>query len=132
MAFPSVYEMFTPLTTVRKQHFWDYFSGATLNSRWTERNGLSGDGTVSTSYAVMADEVNGGVKISSNTGTWGKTALSFNGKRPFDATASRSCSVSMRAKLNAFRSPNSGSLRFTRVGNRSIFTPQTKGGGCRL
>ena len=88
MAFPSVYEMFAPLTTVRKQHFWDYFSGATLNSRWTERNGLSGDGTVSTSYAVMADEVNGGVKISSNTGTWGKTTLSFNGKRPFDATAS--------------------------------------------
>ena len=73
MVFPSVYEMFAPLTTVRKQHFWDYFSGATLNSRWTERNGLSGDGTVSTSYAVMADEVNGGVKISSNTGTWGKT-----------------------------------------------------------
>lgn len=88
MVFPSVYEMFAPLTTVRKQHFWDYFSGATLNSRWTERNGLSGDGTVSTSYAVMADEVNGGVKISSNTGTWGKTTLSFNGIRPFDATAS--------------------------------------------
>ena len=57
-------------------------------TRWTERNGLSGDGTVSTSYAVMADEVNGGVKISSNTGTWGKTTLSFNGKRQFDATAS--------------------------------------------
>ena len=89
MAFPSVYEMFVEdLTTVRKQHFWEYFSGSTLNSRWTERNGISGDGTVSTSYAVMADEVNGGVKISSNTGTWGKTALSFNGKRQFDATAS--------------------------------------------
>ena len=73
---------------VRKQHFWDWFSSSTLNSRWTERNGISGDGTVSTSYAVMADEVNGGVKISSNTGTWGKTALSFNGKRQFDATAS--------------------------------------------
>ena len=36
MAFPSVYEMFVEdLTTVRKQHFWEYFSGATLNSRWT-------------------------------------------------------------------------------------------------
>ena len=30
MAFPSVYEMTNPLTTVRKQHFWEYFSGATL------------------------------------------------------------------------------------------------------
>ena len=76
------------MTTVRKQHFWEYFSGSTLNSRWTERNGISGDGTVSTSYAVMADEVNGGVKLSSNTGTWGKSSLSFNGKRQFDATAS--------------------------------------------
>ena len=28
MAFPSVYEMTNPLTTVRKQHFWEYFSGA--------------------------------------------------------------------------------------------------------
>ena len=77
-----------PYPKPRGQHFWEYFSGGSLNSRWTERNGLSGDGTVSTSYAVMADEVNGGVKISSNTGTWGKTTLSFNSIRPFDATAS--------------------------------------------
>jgi hypothetical protein len=96
MAFPSVYEMTNPLTTVRKQHFWDYFSGATLNSRWTERNGLSGDGTVSTSYAVMTDELNGGVKISSNTGTWGKSSLSFDGKRPFDAAASVMIFISRR------------------------------------
>jgi hypothetical protein len=34
MAFPSVYEMTNPLTTVRKQHFWEYFSGATLSSKW--------------------------------------------------------------------------------------------------
>ena len=30
MAFPSVYEMTNPLTTVRKQHFWEYFSGSKL------------------------------------------------------------------------------------------------------
>lgn len=42
MVFSSVYEMFAPLTTVRKQHFWDYFSGATLNSRWTFKAGAGG------------------------------------------------------------------------------------------
>ena len=30
MTFSSVYEMTNPLTTVRKQHFWEYFSGSKL------------------------------------------------------------------------------------------------------
>ena len=46
MAFPSVYEMFTPLTTVRKQHFWEYFSGSTLNSRWSLNGSNVGTGMV--------------------------------------------------------------------------------------
>ena len=57
MPFPSVYEMTNPLTTVAKQHMWEYFSGATLDDRrW--KTTLSG-GTVS-----IADAVNGGVKLS--------------------------------------------------------------------
>jgi hypothetical protein len=36
MTFDSVYEMTNPLTTVRKQHFWDWFSGDSLNARWTQ------------------------------------------------------------------------------------------------
>ena len=77
MAFPSVYEMTNPLTTVRKQHFWEYFSGATLNSRWTltdVNGGTSG---------AMSDDVDGGYKISFSTqsSAWG--GVTFNNKRPF-------------------------------------------------
>ena len=36
MAFPSVYEMTNPLTTVRKQHFWEYFSGADITQTTTK------------------------------------------------------------------------------------------------
>ena len=77
MAFPSVYEMFAPLTTVRKQHFWDYFSGATLNSRWTVDNHSFG-GT-----ATMQDEVDGGVRITGGTGTNHSCEINFNDIRPF-------------------------------------------------
>ena len=75
MAFPSVYEMTNPLTTVRKQHFWEYFSGATLNSRWGTN--LVGSATVS-----MADSANGGVKL----GTTGsqKATISLGGVRFFN------------------------------------------------
>ena len=41
MTFSSVYEMFDPLTTVRKQHFWDWFSGDDLRSTWN-KNDISG------------------------------------------------------------------------------------------
>ena len=78
MAFPSVYEMMNPLTTVRKQHFWEYFSGATLNSRWTLTQTNGGMST------EIADEINGGCKImfSSQNVAWG--GLDFgNTSRPF-------------------------------------------------
>ena len=50
MAFPSVYEMTNPLTTVRKQHFWEYFSGSTIISNGVEwqnmTDGQSASGNV--------------------------------------------------------------------------------------
>lgn len=73
MAFPSVYEMFAPLTTVRKQHFWEYFSGSTLNSRWTLQQ------IVSTCTATMADSADGGLLLSTDSGSGSPSAfLSFN------------------------------------------------------
>ena len=72
MAFPSVYEMTNPLTTLRKQHFWEYFSGATLNSRWT----LNG-----TNDAGMKDAVDGGYYIEPPSGA--NTIMYFNNKRQF-------------------------------------------------
>ena len=81
MAFPSVYDMTNEsMTTVRKQHFWEYFSGATLNSRWTIKNWNSVTGT-----ATMVDEVDGGIKLSS---TGNRSSLMFNEIRPFSNTDS--------------------------------------------
>jgi len=59
MTFDSVYEMFNPLTDVRKQHFWEWFSGTSLNSkRWYTHSTGGGN-----SGASMYDAVNGGVRL---------------------------------------------------------------------
>ena len=73
MVFPSVYDMTNEsMTTVRKQHFWDYFSGKQLDPRrW--KTTLVGSATIS-----MADEVNGGVKLST-TGASQKATMSTGG-----------------------------------------------------
>jgi len=77
MVFPSVYEMTNPLTTVRKQHFWEYFSGATLNSRWTTTN-VTGSGTF-----AMADSADGGFIMTTGSGANYESNISFNNKRQF-------------------------------------------------
>lgn len=102
MVFPSVYEMFAPLTTVRKQHFWEYFSGATLNSRWNETSVVSG--SMSTSSA------NNGYTFSCGTGTWDTGALNFNQKRTFSPTTAVSITVAKRTgngyMINGFNDSN--------------------------
>tara|TARA_R110002110_G_scaffold52598_1_gene152888 strand:+ start:966 stop:1580 length:615 start_codon:yes stop_codon:yes gene_type:complete len=81
MAFPSVYEMTNPLTTVRKQHFWEYFSGGTLNSRWNQNN-ITGTGT----YA-MADSVGGGFALTAGAGGTDLASI-ITWDRQFSPTAS--------------------------------------------
>ena len=101
MAFSSVYEMFASLTTVRKQHFWDYFSGATLNSRWTETSVSSG---------AMSTSAGGGYSFSCGTGTWDTGALNFNQKRAFSPTTAVSITVAKRTgngyMINGFNDSN--------------------------
>jgi len=82
MAFPSVYEMTNPLTTVRKQHFWEYFSGATLNSRWTETSV-----NPPASFA-MNDSVDGGFRITAGGGALNEGMINFNNKRQFSEEGS--------------------------------------------
>ena len=91
MAFPSVYEMFAPLTTVRKQHFWDYFIGDSLNSRWT----FSGTGSTS-----MQDAVDGGLKIDASSADG---FISFNDKRQFAHNGSVIIIVGRRETSNGHR-----------------------------
>ena len=82
MAFPSVYEMTNPLTTVRKQHFWEYFSGATLNSRWNVTNNNA-------STSGMSDEVDGGYYIT-DINSYDSTVVMFNNTgRAFAPQSSR-------------------------------------------
>ena len=83
MVFPSVYEMFVEdLTTVRKQHFWEYFSGDSLNSRWTT-NDITGTGTF-----AMADSVGGGFALTAGAGGTDLSSIDFNDIRQFSPTAS--------------------------------------------
>ena len=75
MTFPSVYEMFTPIGTIPKQHFWEWFSGDSLNSRWTNH------GSSSPTY-VMNDAVDGGLRLTSSG--VGNAILGFNNRTQFD------------------------------------------------
>ena len=89
MVFPSVYDMTNAsMTTVRKQHFWEYFSGATLNSRWTFTS-VVGDANTT---GAMADEVNGGYKITTSVSSSAQGALAFGDLssviKPFSPTGS--------------------------------------------
>ncbi len=71
--FASMREAFNPLTAEFKQHFQEWFSGATLPSIWT----FAGPGT-----SNMVDAINEGYQMSVGTGTI-STAFNNDG-RSFD------------------------------------------------
>ena len=85
MVFPSFYEMSNPLTTVRKQHFWEWFSGDTLNSRW--------DKTVVGSTGAMDNAVDGGYLFTTGASNNDITELDFADKTQYSNTASEVISV---------------------------------------
>ncbi len=78
MVFSSFYEMSNPLTTVRKQHFWDWFSGDSLNSRWSWKAGAGG---VVISEG-MNDSVDGGYQLLMTNGHIG--TYDFNNIRQYN------------------------------------------------
>jgi len=80
MTFDSVYQMFDPLTTVRKQHFWDWFSGDDLKAWWTES-------TVATPTTGMSDSVDGGYEITCDSAS-DEAYIHFNDKRQYSHTGS--------------------------------------------
>ena len=74
MAFPSVYEMFVEdLTTVRKQHFWEYFSGSKLQeaSAITYETDFSTNTGWTTSNSSLVDISTGNneLQVSTNNST---------------------------------------------------------------
>ncbi len=75
--FPSVYELFNPLTTIANQHFWEWFDGSDLSNRWTKNTGNG-----SPTYA-MEDSIDGGFSITlGSTGNF-RGGINFNNKRQF-------------------------------------------------
>lgn len=80
--FPSVYELFNPLTTISKQHFWDWFDGSILSNKWTTVN-IAGTGTF-----AMDDTVDGGFTITSGGTNADRSAIGFNDISSFDQTNS--------------------------------------------
>lgn len=92
MVFDSVYEMFKPLTSVRKQHFWEWFSGESLDSkRWGVIK--NGNGT-----AAPTDSIDGGLLLNAPAESNNAIAIGFNADstnnvnpmavRPFSHTGS--------------------------------------------
>ena len=96
MTFPSVYEMFDPLTTVRKQRFLDWFSGSVLKEGWTFAYSA---GNISHQPSGIADEVDGGWYIQThNSNATAYIQLDHFNKYQFNAVASAYIAV---AKINS-------------------------------
>jgi len=75
--FPSVYELFNPLTTIAKSHFWDWFDGSDLNNRWIKHSGAS------PTYA-MGDGVDAGFQISTGTTNNDRGGIHMSTTRHYD------------------------------------------------
>lgn len=82
MTFDSVYQILTPLTTVKKQWFLEWFSGTDLKAYWTKNN-VQGTNTFQ-----MADVVDGGFEIITGASANDDGSISFNDKRHYAFDAS--------------------------------------------
>ena len=89
MTFGSVYEMFDPLSEVRKQHFWTWFSGSIpLKNYWNITNVL-GTGSV----AINDLSTNLGINVNTGSNINDETQINFNDIKPFSPIASVMISV---------------------------------------
>lgn len=82
MTFDSVHEILTPLTTLRKTKFWDWFDGDDLRSWWSKVN-VNGTNTF-----AMDDAVDGGFKIVTGAVNNNRGTIWFNDINHYSPTAS--------------------------------------------
>lgn len=94
MTFSSVYEMFDPLTTVRKQRFWEWFSGDDLRAWWNTT-------TIGSSTVTTNDAVDGGIIITTGAASGDRIELGFANKRQYNYNANVCIAV---AKTNSLTS----------------------------
>ena len=76
MTFNSVYEITNNLSTIAGQHMIDYFSGNSLDDRWTLQNNTA------LPTVAMQDSVDGGL-LMTNTGAGGGGSICFNGIKQY-------------------------------------------------
>lgn len=81
MTFNSVYQILTPLTTVKKQWFVEWFDGDDLKAYWTKRD-VAGTGTF-----AMADAVDEGFSIITGASASGQSRIDFNDIRHYNFDA---------------------------------------------
>jgi hypothetical protein len=81
MTFDSFYEIFTNPTSVRKNHFWEDFTGSNLHSRWNVQ-------TDSSSTAILQDAEDDGVKFTTSSGNNDVVWISFANKRQYNPAGS--------------------------------------------
>lgn len=95
MTFGSVYEILTLLTTLRKTKFWDWFDGDDLRSWWTKTD------IVGTNTFRMADIVDGGFEMITQSLTNAFCSIGFNGINHYSQIASRVECIIQRKTANA-------------------------------
>ena len=120
MTFSSVYEILTPLTTVRKTKFWDWFDGDDLRSWWTKRD-RAGTGTF-----AMADAVGEGFSIQSGAVANDISQIDFNDIRHYSNTVSivqaiiRALSTASQFAVVGFVNPATAvNINFSEVGTNT-------------
>lgn len=95
MTFGSVYEILTPLSTVRKTKFWDWFDGDDLRSWWTKTN-TAGVGTF-----AMVDAVDEGFSITCGTASNDGSNIDMNNINHYSAISTIVISVFRRVTATA-------------------------------
>ncbi len=80
--FESLYSVFNPETTIAKQRFVDFCTGALFQNRYWVLTDITGTGSVS-----MVDAVDEGMTVTSGANSGDNSELDFNNIKPFDDSA---------------------------------------------
>ena len=98
-----MYESFQALTSVQVTHFVEWFSGSDIGGHWDKEN-ISGTGTF-----AMADEVDGGFKITTATTANNRNAITHNQINHYDYQNARMIWISkttestLRYRIEGFK-----------------------------
>jgi len=87
MTIQSLYDYMHTPNVIARQHFIDNFDGDALNERWNETDGTG------TGIFAMDDSIEGGFKITCDSGDESTSNINFNTKRWIDQDSCFTCDV---------------------------------------